>query len=361
MKKKKKFTEVISLVMILVLICPSVYATEKLGKEDKISTLKLFLGSEIQKDVRNVDDDVQKLLNKLGLFNSEIEVIESEFLDNILKAEVANVQVKTQYIMCSIDNVTDSFYEWELSDSEVDDLVEAIYIDGDTGEFVNSTDYVAKQIPTAYASSTTQNAVIKKSVVSTIVTRNGKRKLSCTYICTWLTNPTKRMIDIMSIGWGTGQGSFDYTEPYYAKYTCVRDTEWYTSNGNNTYTKHTESEGYEYNLTSSMRNTATENGLSCKIDLKDDSSDVVNTVTYENLYRNHVVSMNFYLTNISNSSYTYFVGQYYQQKKKGGFSINGISVTFNLQGYLKITLSGGYATSDYYSTIGDNLLLNCVH
>lgn len=201
---------------------------------------------------------------------------------------------------------------------------------------------------------------MKKTLIAVPVTRNGIRKLSCTYICTWLTNPTERMIDISTIGWGTGQGSFDYAESYEAIYSYIDNVVWYTPDPNsNSYTRHESTEGCENNLSSNMRNTAGENGLSCKATLKSDYEDIIGTRIYYHTYTNHSVTMNFYLTNINNTSYTYLHGQYFHQKVTGNFTFNGISVSFNaLSGTASISISGNYNWSSYYTQIGDTALLN---
>lgn len=128
---------------------------------------------------------------------------------------------------------------------------------------------------------------------------------------------------------------------------------------NNTVTTTTEKENYSRNLSSKMRKNATENGLSCKANLFEDYEETNSTGSIYSQYtfKNHKFTMNFYLNNLN--QYTYFVGQYFHQKKKGGFTINNVSASFNvLSGEASVKISGNYCESTYYKKIGDNALLN---
>ncbi len=345
--------------MLLTIFSKSALADEIKIPEEHYNILGAFLEAEALETVDSVDTDVQSILNSKGVFNSEIEQIESEFLENIQNADVDDISVITEYVIYNEDSNNNLNVECILDIKEVDSFISELYLNDETGEFINSVDYNESPNIILYSSNSSANALMKKTLIATTVTRGGKRKLCCTYICNWLTTPSERMNDVATIGWGAGQGSFDYTESYSATYSYICDTVWYTPNNNNTYTKHTASEGYEQNLSSSMRNEATENSLSCKATLRNSLDDVIGTTIYYYTYRNHTMSMNFYLTNVSNTSYTYLVGEYFHQKKSGSFKLNGITASYNvLTNTVSLTISGGYNWTTYYEKVGSSALLN---
>lgn len=359
--------KIISFIMIIcvinILFCGLVYADEQKfdGNNilDNTSVLKDYLDEESKHDLPNIEKSTQLKLNKLGLFNDEILQINPEFIHNIDNATVDEITVKTEYILYSEEN--NSIQSKKLSNEEIDKVIEKMVSLNQNALFSSDTVISESEYSfSAKSSSSSTNSLMKKSMIATTVYDGSDKKLSCVYVCSWLTEPSQRLNDVVTIGWGLGQGSFDYSESYYATYSYMGTTVWYTQNPNsNTYTKHTSTEGYELDLSSNMRNTASENGLNCKSSLRDDSEDIIGTTIYYNTYTNHTFSMGFYLTNISDTSYTYLKGQYFHQNQTGGFNINNISVGFNvLSGTASISISGGYETNTYYNQIGDTALLN---
>ena len=314
-----------------------------------------------------VNSEIQAILNEKGMFNSEIENIDKEFMENLRNAKSSDIIVSAEYIWYSehnddvittvmsrdkINKVIAKYAESEreLSESDLRDIKAS-----DTNSVIMLTSAANSRM-----SSETKNSVMKKTIVATKVKRNNKNKLSCSYVCTWLSAPSKRYVDLVTIGWGSGQGSFDYNENYSANYTSTRYAKISKRNySNNTIATTNEKESYSKKLTSGMRNNATENGLSCKTNLYDDYEEINSTGSIYSRYtfKNHKITMNFYLTNIKD--YVYFVGQYFHQKKKGGFKINSVSASFNvLSGEASLKISGDYKVSTYYKKIGANALLN---
>ncbi|MCD8328892.1 MAG: hypothetical protein LUC25_07360 [Ruminococcus sp.] len=267
-----------------------------------------------------------------------------------MNADLEDVNASTEYIQYS-ESSTGDISTKALNKAEVDGVISSLANTSSNGSTVEIN-----------SSAKTSNSVLKKTMLATNVKINGKKKTSCTYVCSWLKSPSQRMIDVASIGWGSNQGSFDSTSSFYANYSCIDTITYYKKKSNsNDYKKYTETESYEYNITSSMRKDASENGLYCKSKLKADENDSAGSTTYYHSYNNHTFTMGFYLTNVSNISHTYFRGVYSHQKKKSSFKIDSISVNFGITGVPSISISGGYKKETYYSDIGDVLLLNHVY
>lgn len=293
----------------------------------------------------------------------ELEDVDKEFIENLNKGRISDISVNTEYILYS--SVDNEITTTVLNGNEVKKLLGS----DRSGKKITESDLVNLKRrfsrlsqntvkSTLKASNSESEALMKKTIVATKVKRGKKYKASCSYICSWLVNPSERFNDVMAIGWENGEGTYDYSENYSAYYTATRNATIRKRNyATGKIVTTTEKESYSKNLTKSMRKNAVETGLSCKAKLFEDGEEIYDMgsmYTYYN-FSKHKFTMNFYIDDLS--KYTYFVGKYMHQKRKGAFKINAISISFNIaSGDATLEISGGYDVSKYYKKIGDNCL-----
>lgn len=313
-------------------------------KSDKYESILL---SEMSHKTKLLNDNVERYLNKKGVLDSDIECIDKHFLNNINNSNINNIMVKVEYIHYKYNSSNNKIIQKTLNRNEVNNLIDKLFYR------TNHTGAITQNNTT-----TITDSYLKKTLIVAPVKIKNKKKLSVSYNCEWLTQPTERMIDIATISWGQNQGSFDPNEYFSAYYFTERtDDSWHMD----LYGEWHHNIGKElltYNISNNMRANAKETGLSAKFRLKNTEWNYYprpfGTYSY---YKKHKVNMNFYITNL-NGKYTYFNGQYYHQYVNEGFSINSIDVSFSWNGTPSISISGGYNSSKYYKKLGKNLLLN---
>ena len=83
------------------------------------STLEYYLNEEIKSNTGILGEEVEKELNRQGIFDSELELFSDKEINEIEQAE--DIQVISEYLEVVENN--DETEEREMNDEEIDELI----------------------------------------------------------------------------------------------------------------------------------------------------------------------------------------------------------------------------------------------
>lgn len=324
--------------MLVLCVAPGIQAQYLSIKRDT------FLNQYIQKEMifktGRLSEEKEIFLNTHDVLDEEILNIDSQFLQTIDGVGIDKIRILTQY-MSFYETPEGSIQSYSLNESEKEEL---LYNLGSKSVNVDENDN--------YSDNDDKATYLKRTMIIAEVVKDNQTKLACSFYCRWLTEPSDRLIDIVTLSWKSHEGSFDFREPYGAHYTAIRTETWWDRDPETgEYEQKTESESHLTDLTDVMTNEIEQTGLCVKFDMYDNYGETVGFTYHESVFSNHQVYMHFYLSHFNVDS-IHFYSKYYQQFSSGGFTIDSIDVSFSLiSGDVSLSISGGYEVDQYYRTV----------
>ena len=223
MKIKKMF-----MVMLSVMVCEvsfinspiSVLADivnqERQDEEFKEnSTLEYYLNEEIKNNTGILGEEVEKELNRQGIFDSELELFSDKEINEIEQAE--DIQVISEYLEVVENN--DETEEREMNNEEIDELIMDTFYSEEKSSVIEDIGKKVGLIPQdVYGVSIDANSTsyVKRS----FVIFQYKGIISVTGINYWLKMPENRYTDIVKYSWSGAQQYINKS------YKCVSKTQY---------------------------------------------------------------------------------------------------------------------------------------
>lgn len=318
MKIKKMF-----MVMLSVMVCEvsfinspiSVLADivnqERQDEEFKEnSTLEYYLNEEIKNNTGILGEEVEKELNRLGIFDSELELFSDKEINEIEQAE--DIQVISEYLEVVENN--DETEEREMNNEEIDELIMDTFYSEEKSSVIEDIGKKVGLIPQdVYGVSIDANSTsyVKRS----FVIFQYKGIISVTGINYWLKMPENRYTDIVKYSWSGAQQYINKS------YKCVSKTQYtfdehYEYDGNVTFDGTTYHEEDFSDLIKQNLNYGPDY-IEAPFDLPDYDYNYSCRGAYgERILDSFVYKITFYLEALPNSKKLSLFYDYQHQKKK---------------------------------------------
>ena len=318
MKIKKMF-----MVMLSVMVCEvsfinspiSVLADivnqERQDEEFKEnSTLEYYLNEEIKNNTGILGEEVEKELNRQGIFDSELELFSDKEINEIEQAE--DIQVISEYLEVVENN--DETEEREMNNEEIDELIMDTFYSEEKSSVIEDIGKKVGLIPQdVYGVSIDANSTsyVKRS----FVIFQYKGIISVTGINYWLKMPENRYTDIVKYSWSGAQQYINKS------YKCVSKTQYtvdehYEYDGNVTFDGTTYHEEDFSDLIKQNLNYGPDY-IEAPFDLPDYDYNYSCRGAYgERILDSFVYKITFYLEALPNSKKLSLFYDYQHQKKK---------------------------------------------
>ena len=318
MKIKKMF-----MVMLSVMVCEvsfinspiSVLADivnqERQDEEFKEnSTLEYYLNEEIKNKTGILGEEVEKELNRQGIFDSELELFSDKEINEIEQAE--DIQVISEYLEVVENN--DETEEREMNNEEIDKLIMDTFYSEEKSSVIEDIGKKVGLIPQdVYGVSIDANSTsyVKRS----FVIFQYKGIISVTGINYWLKMPENRYTDIVKYSWSGAQQYINKS------YKCVSKTQYtfdehYEYDGNVTFDGTTYHEEDFSDLIKQNLNYGPDY-IEAPFDLPDYDYNYSCRGAYgERILDSFVYKITFYLEALPNSKKLSLFYDYQHQKKK---------------------------------------------
>ncbi len=179
------------------------------------STLEYYLNEEIKSNTGIFDEDVEKELNRQGIFDSELELFSDKEINELEQAE--DIQVISEYIEV-VEN-DDETEEREMNDEEIDELIMDTFYSEEESSVIEDIGKKVGIIPQdVYGKDIAANSTsyVKRS----FVIFQYKGIISVTGINYWLKMPENRYTDIVKYSWSGAQQYINKS------YKCVSKTQY---------------------------------------------------------------------------------------------------------------------------------------
>ena len=160
------------------------------------STLEYYLNEEIKNNTGILGEEVEKELNRQGIFDSELELFSDKEINEIEQAE--DIQVISEYLEVVENN--DETEEREMNDEEIDELIMDTFYSEEKSSVIEDIGKKVGLIPQdVYGVSIDANSTsyVKRS----FVIFETKGIVSVTGISYWLKMPENRYTDMVVYSW----------------------------------------------------------------------------------------------------------------------------------------------------------------
>ncbi len=179
------------------------------------STLEYYLNEEIKNNTGILGEEVEKELNRQGIFDSELELFSDKEINEIEQAE--DIQVISEYLEVVENN--DETEEREMNDEEIDELIMDTFYSEEKSSVI---EYIGKKVglipQDVYGVSI--DAKSTSYVKRSFVIFQYKGIISVTGINYWLKMPENRYTDIVKYSWSGAQQYINKS------YKCVSKTQY---------------------------------------------------------------------------------------------------------------------------------------
>lgn len=179
------------------------------------STLEYYLNEEIKNNTGILGEEVEKELNRQGIFDSELELFSGKEINEIEQAE--DIQVISEYLEVVENN--DETEEREMNDEEIDELIMDTFYSEEKSSVI---EYIGKKVglipQDVYGVSI--DAKSTSYVKRSFVIFQYKGIISVTGINYWLKMPENRYTDIVKYSWSGAQQYINKS------YKCVSKTQY---------------------------------------------------------------------------------------------------------------------------------------
>lgn len=179
------------------------------------STLEYYLNEEIKNNTGILGEEVEKELNRQGIFDSELELFSDKEINEIEQAE--DIQVISEYLEVVENN--DETEEREMNDEEIDELIMDTFYSEEKSSVI---EYIGKKVglipQDVYGVSV--DAKSTSYVKRSFVIFQYKGIISVTGINYWLKMPENRYTDIVKYSWSGAQQYINKS------YKCVSKTQY---------------------------------------------------------------------------------------------------------------------------------------
>lgn len=179
------------------------------------STLEYYLNEEIKNNTGILGEEVEKELNRQGIFDSELELFSDKEINEIEQAE--DIQVISEYLEVVENN--DETEEREMNDEEIDELIMDTFYSEEKSSVIEDIGKKVGLIPQdVYGVSI--DAKSTSYVKRSFVIFQYKGIISVTGINYWLKMPENRYTDIVKYSWSGAQQYINKS------YKCVSKTQY---------------------------------------------------------------------------------------------------------------------------------------
>lgn len=274
------------------------------------STLEYYLNEEIKNNTGILGEEVEKELNRQGIFDSELELFSDKEINEIEQAE--DIQVISEYLEVVENN--DETEEREMNDEEIDELIMDTFYSEEKSSVIEDIGKKVGLIPQdVYGVSIDANSTsyVKRS----FVIFQYKGIISVTGINYWLKMPENRYTDIVKYSWSGAQQYINKS------YKCVSKTQYtfdehYEYDGNVTFDGTTYHEEDFSDLIKQNLNYGPDY-IEAPFDLPDYDYNYSCRGAYgERILDSFVYKITFYLEALPNSKKLSLFYDYQHQKKK---------------------------------------------
>ena len=162
------------------------------------TVLDEYLNFERDKDTGHIDEKVEKELNRQGVFDDEIALLDNTAIESLNKAQV--IEVVTEYL-----DIDENGEAEKMTSSEIDDFIEANYSDelkkyrNDNEGFIEKAlkaiGLVPREVNAANQSNFSDSKCFKKTIIITQQTKGSNWAHVVVYF-TWLSEPEVRNTDV---------------------------------------------------------------------------------------------------------------------------------------------------------------------
>lgn len=274
------------------------------------STLEYYLNEEIKNNTGILGEEVEKELNRQGIFDSELELFSDKEINEIEQAE--DIQVISEYLEVVENN--DETEEREMNNEEIDELIMDTFYSEEKSSVIEDIGKKVGLIPQdVYGVSIDANSTsyVKRS----FVIFQYKGIISVTGINYWLKMPENRYTDIVKYSWSGAQQYINKS------YKCVSKTQYtfdehYEYDGNVTFDGTTYHEEDFSDLIKQNLNYGPDY-IEAPFDLPDYDYNYSCRGAYgERILDSFVYKITFYLEALPNSKKLSLFYDYQHQKKK---------------------------------------------
>lgn len=280
---------------------------------NKNSELCHKLQKDADKSSTQLNEKIEKELNKIGVFDSDIVGLDQNTVDELNNAYLCSVKV-----MYYEENLSDGTLD-EMSPDKIDELIKKVYEDK-AEKNISSKDITTYSNPDDRIS---PSGKMRQVLFVSQQSKNTNVKVS--YTTTWLERPTYKKTDVAGVYL---KNATPINSSWEAHHRCE-----YTDHYNNPYQVFNQQVSYT---------TVSNDGMAAKFQLYDGEQllDI----------KDESFSMSFYckIDNKTSMEYISAFGEYWHCKTNKNYS-PGISI--NTSG---ISLSLGVSVNDVYSCIGNN-------
>lgn len=274
------------------------------------STLEYYLNEEIKNNTGILGEEVEKELNRQGIFDSELELFSDKEINEIEQAE--DIQVISEYLEVVENN--DETEEREMNDEEIDELIMDTFYSEEKSSVI---EYIGKKVglipQDVYGVSI--DAKSTSYVKRSFVIFQYKGIISVTGINYWLKMPENRYTDIVKYSWSGAQQYINKS------YKCVSKTQYtfdehYEYDGNVTFDGTTYHEEDFSDLIKQNLNYGSDY-IEAPFDLPDYDYNYSCRGAYgKRILDSFVYKITFYLEALPNSKKLSLFYDYQHQKKK---------------------------------------------
>lgn len=174
---------------------------------ENISQLEQYLELEEANDTTSLTKKKEELLNEKGVFDSELERLSEEEIENINEAE--SVSVSTEYVECTVDEskseATDGFESKILNEAEIGDLINELYLENSNESDENKAMGIgSKTVVGNKDSETVTDEESTSYLKKTLIMARENSRVTVTFVCKWLTPPQFRKMDLLTIAYSGG-------------------------------------------------------------------------------------------------------------------------------------------------------------
>lgn len=316
-------------------------------------------------------------MNEQGIFDEEILQSDNSTINDLNSADIDDIVIYTTFYKLNFNNdmEEDSQLDHDSLESnleiincdEINKIIAEVYYNIDTIEEKKSIVDRAleivgiKPIDVMAKDYNSNSAYMKKSVIISPVTENGKKYYRILFCCNWIKMPKFRNADVMYLIWDEG-AVYDHTDPVAKSSTFAKMQYTYTSTKRkrligevlNQYSKtvrqnFSTSDEY-YNILSGSyagdglpigKYSLSNHSMTVAFDLPDDETiidEYYNTVT-DNFISSMIMSMSVYVKRIDTFNGFVFDAVYNHTKAKWAYDVKAIKISIISPSALKIGIA----------------------
>lgn len=235
---------IMTTLMSLVMFNNIAYASESVVVEENEITIfedakdEKYVNMKVEEEKKNktelLDNKTERYLNENGLFDEEIEKLDDETLEELMKSSNKDIQVYTSFyeyiepIESDEDNIANSSNDEmivesnlvELTKEEINEVIAEKYYDVDISEMKEKDEktvlddvleavglkpvnvYAVDAVDNSYDNGhNMQGTYLKKSILLVPTKLNNKEYFKVLTTYEWLTMPLNRMADVAMVAW----------------------------------------------------------------------------------------------------------------------------------------------------------------